>query len=63
MYRVWKKVFARLPTVSWFGACEDFFPGAVYCISVCTLFPLIGSGLIISACEVPAGLLCSNKLI
>ena len=25
-----KKVFARLPTVSWFGACEDFLPGAVY---------------------------------
>ena len=21
MFRVWKKVFARLPTVSWFGAC------------------------------------------
>ena len=30
IYRVWKKVFARLPTVSWFGACEDFLPGAVY---------------------------------
>ena len=29
MYRVRKKVFARLPTVSWFGACEDFLPGAV----------------------------------
>ena len=28
-YRVRKKVFARLPTVSWFGACEDFLPGAV----------------------------------
>ena len=30
IYRVWKKVFARLPTVSWFGVCEDFLPGAVY---------------------------------
>ena len=26
LYRVWKKVFARLPTVSWFGVCKDFLP-------------------------------------
>ena len=36
LYRVWKEVFARLPTVSWFGACEDFLPGAVQYITVPT---------------------------
>ena len=29
MYSVWKKVFVRLPAVSWFGVYEDFLPHAV----------------------------------
>ena len=39
LYRVRKKVFAWLPTVSWFGACKDFLPGAVY------IFPAFRVGL------------------